>query len=79
MCSQNFMTIKLQKNISRLFQYVNKNLFIPPTLNNIFDYNYEKLYNLRNVFLKFVSNFTLRRSFIMFSYLQQKWQLFQFC
>ena len=59
MCSQNFMTIKLQKNISRLFQYVNKNLFIPPTLNNIFDYNYEKLYNLRNVFLKFVSNFTL--------------------
>ena len=36
-CSQNFMTSKLQKKICRLFQYVNQNLFTAPTLNNIFD------------------------------------------
>ena len=36
-CSQNFMTSKLQKRICRLFQYVNQNLFVAPTLNNIFD------------------------------------------
>ena len=36
MCLQNFMTRKLQKKVCRLFQYVNKNLFIAPTLNNIF-------------------------------------------
>ena len=37
MCPQNFMTSKLQKKVCRLFQYVNKNLFIAPTLNNILD------------------------------------------
>ena len=37
MCSQNFMTGKLQKKLCRLLQYVNQNLFIAQTLNNIFD------------------------------------------
>ena len=69
MCLQNFMTSKLQKKVCRLFQYVNKNLFIAPTLNNILDKNYEKPYNLCNLFFKFVSSFTLSRSFIMTSYL----------
>ena len=69
MCWQNFMTSKLQKKVCRLFQYVNKNLFIAPTLNNILDKNYEKPYNLCNLFFKFVSSFTLSRSFIMTSYL----------
>ena len=37
MCSQNFMTGKLQKKLCRLLQYVNQNFFIAQTLNNIFD------------------------------------------
>ena len=37
MCSQNLMTGKLQKKLCRLLQYVNQNLFIAQTLNNIFD------------------------------------------
>ena len=37
MCSQNFITSELHKKGSGLFQYVNKSLFIPSTLNNIFD------------------------------------------
>ena len=69
MCSQNFMTSKLQRKVCRLFQYVNKNLFIAPNLNNILDKNYEKPYNLCNLFLKFVSSVTLSRSFITTSYL----------
>ena len=69
MCSQNFMTGKLQKKLCRLLQYVNQNLFIAQTLNNIFDENYEKPYNVWNLFLKFVSSVRLSRSFIMISYL----------
>ena len=61
------------------FQYVNKILLIPTTVNNIFHKNYEISYDICNIFLKFVSIFTLWRSFIMTTFLQQKWQLFQCC
>ena len=64
---------------SHLFQYVNKILLIPPTLNNIFDKNYEKSFNFCKVFFKFASIFTLSPSFIMTTLLKQKWQLFQCC
>ena len=70
-CSQNFGISNLQAK-SHLFQYVNKILLIPPTLNNIFDQNYEKSFNFCNIFLKFVSICTISPSFIMTTFLQQK-------
>ena len=53
-----------------LFQYVNKSFLIPATLNNILAKNYEKFFNSCNVLFKFVSIFTLSRSFIMTTLLQ---------
>ena len=37
-----FLDKQIQKKKCRLFQYVNKTLFIPATLNNAFHKNYEK-------------------------------------
>ena len=75
-----FLISKFKNKKYRLFQYVDKTLFIiPATLNNIFHKNYEKPYNFCNVFLKFLSICTLSRSFIMTTFLQQKWRPFQCC
>ena len=38
-CLQNFLVRNLKTKICHLFQYANKTLFIPATLNNIFDNN----------------------------------------
>ena len=76
-CLQNFTIRKFKKTKCRLFLYVNKILFIPATLNNIFDKNYKKFYNFANGFLKFVSIFTLSCGFIISTLLQSKWQPFQ--
>ena len=56
-----FLDQQIQKKKCRLFQYVNKTLFIPATLNNVFHKNYEKPYNFYNVFLKFDSICALPR------------------
>ena len=61
---QNFMISKFKKKC-HLLEYVNKILLISATLNNIFDKNCEKSFNFCNVFFKFLSLFTLSRSFIM--------------
>ena len=49
------------KKKSFMFQYVNKTLFIPATLNYVFYKNYEKSYSFCNIFLKFDSICTLSR------------------
>ena len=54
-------------------------LFISATLSNICDKTYERTYDFLNVFLKFLSICTLSRSFIMTTFLQQKWRPFQSC
>ena len=60
-----------------MFQYVNKTLFIPANLNNIFDQNCQKSSKFCNVFFNFVSFLTLSRSLVMTTFLQRKLQLFQ--
>ena len=57
----------LKKRKCHLFQYLNKTLFILPTLNNIFHQNYKKNYNFSNLFFKYVYIFTLSISFIYLS------------
>ena len=76
---QNFMISKLIKRKCCLLEYVNKILLIPVTLNNVFDNNCKTYFKVCNVFFKFVSIFTLSRSFVMTTFLQQKLQLFQCC
>ena len=78
-CLQNLLIRKLKRKKCRVFQYVNKTLFIPATLNSIFHKSYEKPYVFCNVFIKFDSICTLSRSFIVTTFLQQKWRLFQYC
>ena len=50
-CLQNFLVRKLKTKICHLFQYANKTLFIPATLNNIFDNNcnFKVWFNLYSV------------------------------
>ena len=60
-----------------MFEYVNKTLFIPATLNNILDKNCEKSSKLCNVFFNIVSFLTVSRSLVMTIFLQGKLQLFQ--
>ena len=76
---QNFMISKLIKRKCCPLEYVNKILLIPVTLNNVFDNNCKTYFKVCNVFFKFVSIFTLSRSFVMTTFLQQKLQLFQCC
>ena len=74
---QSFIISKSVKQKCRLFQYVNKILLIPATLNNIFDQNCQKSSKFCNVFFNFVSFLTLSRSLVMTTFLQRKLQLFQ--
>ena len=76
-CLQNFMIRKFKKTKCDLLQYLNKTSFFVATLNNIFDKNCEKYYNFSNKFLKYVYIFTLSSSFIISTFLQQKWQPFE--
>ena len=78
-CWQIFTIRKFKKTKCHLFQYVNKILFIPATLNNIFEKNYEKPYKFCNIFLKYASIITVTSSFIIITFLQQKWRPFQKC
>ena len=76
-CLQNFLFRKLKRKKCRVFEYVNKTLFIPATLNNILDKNCEKSSKLCNVFFNIVSFLTVSRSLVMTTFLQGKLQLFQ--
>ena len=76
-CLQNFLVRKLKRKKCRVFQYVNKTLFILATLNNIFDKNCEKFSKFWNVFFNFVSFLTMSRSLVTTTFLQRKLQLFQ--
>ena len=76
-CLQNFLFRKLKRKKYRVFEYVNKTLFIPATLNNILDKNCEKSSKLCNVFFNIVSFLTVSRSLVMTTFLQGKLQLFQ--
>ena len=75
-CLQNFLVRKLKTKKWRVFQYVNKTLFISPTLNNILDKNCEKSSKFWNLFFNFVSFLTLPRSLVVTAFLQRKLQLF---
>ena len=76
-CLQNFLVRKLKRKKWPVFQYMNKTLFILPTLNNIFDKNCEKFSKFWNLFFNFVSFFTPSRGLVMTPFLQRKLQLFQ--
>ena len=53
-CLQNFLVRKLKRKKCRVFEYVNKTLFIPAILNNILDKNCEKSSKFCNVFFNIV-------------------------
>ena len=71
------MVRKLKRKKCRVFEYVNKTLFIPAILNNILDKNCEKSSKFCNVFFNIVAFFTVSRSLVMTTFLQGKLQLFQ--
>ena len=76
-CLQNFLVGKWKRKKCRVFEYVNKTLIIPATLNNILDKNCEKSSKLCNVFFNIVSFLTVSRSLVMATFLQGKLELFQ--
>ena len=76
-CLQNFLVRKLKRKKWRVFQYVNKTSFIPPTLNNILDKNCEKFSKFWNLFFNFVSFVTLSRNLVVTTFLQRNLQLFE--